>query len=322
MSYKQLLADEAELDKLYNVEAPVETPVDGTIDLTADKFTTEQPVTVAVPAKEPTGAIVDDVTDEPEKPKRTSWKQRYASYKASTDTTIFELRQGNAKLHSDLQSLSATVELLKGQLAEGQPNAVDSVITQEDEDTIGPDAVAIMKKTTEAATKDLKAELAALKEEQKQEAKDRAANARRQADLSFRDRLVDLVEGDLSEIDSDPKFSKYLQAVDPVTGVPRKRYFDSAVSSGDIVRTAGFFNDYTKTLAPSKDSILAKEVTPIGTGATPSPEGSKPQTYTIAEYNAVYDALNKRSYQSTKEKNELIKQADLLDQAYVEGRII
>lgn len=323
MSLARLKQEEADMDKMYYSKASDKDPEAGTPDLSAETtFETEPVVTedLAKDFSEPTLPDTKESTEEPEKSKRTNWKKRYTNFKASADTTIFQLRQENAQLKENVVALRGDINDLNGQLDALKPSTFDGSITQEDEDTIGPDAVRIMKKTTEAVSKPLQKELEALRKE-KLEAEARAAKAARQsASESFKGKIESLVE-DFDSLDVNPKFMTYLDETDPLTGQPRRVFFDKAVSYGDFVRTAGFYNDFAKTLPQSKAEILGKKVSPLGGGATPTGGVGKPKTYSLDEYNETYALYNKGGFRTQEERTNLLNKMDLMDQAFVEGRI-
>jgi len=324
MSLDRLKKEEAEMEELYYSKASSKEPEVGTEDLLAGETTKEETAELEAVANSFEGATPQEVVEDsvqPEKPARTNWKKRYTNFKASTDTTIFQLRQENATLKESLVGLRGNIADLTEQLTALKPSTFDGVITQEDEDTIGPDAVKIMKKTSEALSKPLEEKLKQLEDEKRAREVADAKASRADASAGFKGKLVSLVE-DFDKVDLNPKFLQYLGETDPQTGVPRKEFFDRAVAYGDFVRTAGFYNDFARSLPQSKESILAKKVAPIGGGATPSAEGvGRPKTYTMEEFDKTYSDYQKGAYRNLEEKNNLIKKMDLLDKAFTEGRI-
>lgn len=266
--------------------------------------------------------VETEEVSEAEKKKRTSWKQRYSTYKATTDATIYQLRQGESSLKQKIAELSKVV----GELQDVKATEVDlfaGVITEDDEDLIGTEAVGIMKKATEAANKPLLEEIKRLKAERLADTQRQADSAKATSTAELRNRLSNLVEN-FETIDISQGFSNFLDEVDPHSGYQLKRLYSNAVSSGDIYRVADFYKKYSESLPPSKESILEEKVAPTGQGgsAVNTGESTKKQVYSVAEYVKASTDYTKKNWRNNNEKQQLIEKMAMLEQAYSEGRVL
>lgn len=266
----------------------------------------------------------EETEEEPEKKQRTSWKKRYINYKSSTDQKLFlhrreiaDLKEQIVRLNRLNDALTETVGKLKG-----SKDAFSEVITPEDEEILGSEAIEVMKRAISAANKDTKAELEELKREKKRLAEKEAEYARESSMQDLRGKLTSIVPG-WEEVDLDPKFGDYLQKVDPLSGYTRQVLFANSIQSGDVEGVARFYKGFIETLPPTKESILKKRVTPTGGShsTVDDSRSTRKKTYSIREYEAAYAALNRGDFRSKDERINLEKKVALLDKAFVEGRI-
>lgn len=283
----------------------------------------DQPVQETI-VEDAIGDTTQELTEQPKKP-RTSWKKRYTNYKTSTDQKLFQLRRENADLSERVARLTAKQEelLVAIKNTKKPEDTFRGAITPEDEELLGTEAIDVMKRATDAATADLKAELEQLRRDKVDRARREAEVARESSTADLMSRLDNVVEG-WQDIDEDPKFGNYLDQVDPLSGLTRKVLFGNSISAGDVEGVARFYRGYADTLPPTRESILERKVAPIGEGAgTTVDETINPRvkTYSISEYENVYESLNKGDYKSQAEKKQLLERAALLDKAFIEGRI-
>ena len=270
----------------------------------------------------------------------SSWKKRFTSFKASADNTIFQLRKDNAQLKSDIANvidrnetiLSEVVALKKQISTKSQEDSYDNLFSQEEVDIIGPEAVDIFKKVVKKTAgkpkeenediKLLKEELNLLKKERNNNLRKEKENIETESFGSLKTSLEKIVP-DWQSIDVDPKFLSFLEEADEFSGLPKRNLFASAVQSRDVFNVSRFYNEF-KGLRSSKEDILSKKVTPIGTNSGSSDnldkESNSKKTYTINEFNKFMDDYTKGKYKG-KEKEARIIEARF-DKAFIEGRII
>lgn len=305
MSLEKIKEEERELEKLMYPQAEEENPSE------------EVP---EAPSPEEAPATIEATESEPQKaPKRNDWKKRYSTYKSTTDNTIFQLRRENTELRDSLLRLEDKVTALG---ASKPRDVYEGVITQDDEDLIGTEAVEVLKKTTEAVTNPLKKELMALKAERREAELNRIKRERASSQNDLRSKLSGMIDN-FEAIDMSKGFGTYLSEVDSYSGHTRKHLYSLAVTNGDLFRVAEFYNEYAKTLPPTKDSILEGKIAPVGDNkTTTNTQGVGKITYSINEYNKTYNDYVKGAWKNQKEKKQLIDKMDLLDLAFVEGRIV
>lgn len=265
---------------------------------------------------------------------RTSWKKRYASYKASTDQTIFELRQSVANFQSDVATLRETnaaltedVMNLKSE-ASAKVDQFEGVITPEEEDLIGTEAVDIIKKFASrkqdtSKYDDLLAKIAAMEQEKTDKLKSDSENFQKDTMVELKAKLTNLMP-DWSEIDVDPEFATYMKEPDNTSGLPRTTHYNQAVGSRDVERVLSFYKQFKSLKPRSKQEILAGKVTPVGGGSSQGSERTdNPQKiYSINEYSDFMDSVARGDYRGSKELRLQAKKLERqYDKALMEGRV-
>jgi len=321
MDLEKLHEEEKALDKLvYGEEETPTSPQEEEVK-TEDKVEEE--------SKQP------EVDQKPKKP-RTSWKKRYTNYKATTDNTIFELRKELAAWKSQVASKDSIVEDLQKELSKlkqkltEKVDPFEGVITKEDEDLIGPEAVEIIKKavksrptTDDSRYQMLQEEIESLKREKREQLKREAEAVEKDSLLNLKRKLTALVP-DWETLDLEDGFKEYINDADPASGLPRSKFFLNAVSTFDVERVASFYNAYKALKPKSKEEILESKVTPAGGGSEENDKkvDESKKIYSIQDYNRFMDDLAKGKYNSTA---QLRKEAAVLerkfDLAIMEGRM-
>jgi hypothetical protein len=257
---------------------------------------------------------IEVIEEVQEKPKRTNWKK----LKQDNDKRIAGLKVKADRLVHERKAQAAEIEALRAQL-EAQP-AVPSdpfkdLFSEEDVETIGEEAVDIIKKASttasEASTKQLKAELAQMKEEAK-EAEARAAKQNEQVTYDdFLSNLGEIVEN-YDSIDRDPAFLAFLEDVDRYSGYTKMELLQRAKNSGDVKRVASFFKDFVKESDPNS-TILEEMVSPTGNNGPSTPQEDKeekmPQSYMDNYYNDAMRGRYKSNPSLSKEISDKIDKA-------------
>lgn len=321
----ELKAEELELDRMMfggGEEKPGEKP--GEAPAPSPEFEDEPLESAEATAQAPS---------RPETPKktRTSWKQRYTNYKASTDATLYQLRQDLAVIKAELadvyeerdkeknNTLALQAELRKNK------DPYEGVITDEDREIIGEEAVDVIKRVMDSKKEDPR--LSELQKEVEEYKKDKLRklrldqeNMRTQSQESLRDGLTKLVSN-FESVDNDPKFNIYLSQVDEVSGIPRKDLFAAAVNARDIKGAARFYEDFNSLRPKTREEILAGKVSPSGGGATNSDsQQGGPKLHKFSDWSKFMDRVTKGHFKSSpKEKSRLTA---MYDKAMAEGRMI
>lgn len=275
------------------------------------------------PSEDPVEVKVDnpEVTPEAvEKPKRTNWKKKYeeanrrmAGLKASTDS----FKVTSRKEISDLKEQVAQLAEQVSKAPTVDPFA--DVFTPEDMDTIGSEAVEVIKKATDTAAKSqvnpLKEELKRLKEEA-MAAKEAQVKAEAQSTYdAFLNRLATLVPN-WESINNDPEFIKYLDGVDDASGYPRMTIFRNAEQSNDVGRVAQIMKDYSAT----PEDKLEERIAPTGTPSESQPVNVNKNEMMPASYmDKFHNAVTRGQFKGKqKEYNEIkIK----IEKALAEGNV-
>ena len=329
MSLKRILEEEAAIDKEFYGKAD-----DHSEESTAPVVNDEEEVDEYV--DEPTAIDFPDATqvtqqevttEEPSKP-RVSWKQRFTNYKASTDKTISSLRKENSELVRRLMDLETKFDDLASKHASAlskSSDPLDGVITTEDIDTVGEEAVDIIRKVTkrvaESEAHPLKEELARLKAEKMAADKKAQEDRKRNAYNGF---LVDLgrIVPDFNAINVDSRFVEFMNSYDEITGEKRVDAFRRAEDYLDADRVADFFLEFKRTVPRSKREVLEENITPtVTSGSTVNTSGKqKVETFTAGQVEKFFNDVARGAY-----KNRL-KEADEMEaritKAYISGNIL
>ena len=272
--------------------------------------------------------VLGEVEQEIPKQNRTNWKRRFTNFKASADTTIFELRQEVASLQSSLAHAKGEVQSLRNSTTSAPVDAFDGVFSEQDEATFGTDGLDIVKKATKTAidkaTKPLKDQL------DKAEA-DRISSLRAQAAsheaASYGKFISDLenLAPDYKEVNVNPGFLEWMKLPDTYSGITRAKLFSAAEGSKDVSRVAEFFVEYSNLVKPTKPADpMDKHITPVGGGSASSTprnnKGTKDQVVILqSEINAFYTSVSKGHYAGR--HDEVLAIEAQIDQALLEGRI-
>lgn len=269
-SLEEMEKDIEEMEKVFS------NPEEENESATETENETEE-LTEVETTEEEQESIPEETTDtiEEQKTKKTreDWKKRFTKYKAATDATIHQLRvdyaaalEQNNGMFRRVQELVEEVRTLRDQIS-----ANEDIFSDEEKDVLGVDAINAIQKANktllEKQVKPLQEELRKRDLDVQKERELRAAQERERAYADFKAMLAANVTGDLEAINLDPKFAEWLNTTEPGTGVPRIISFRKAESVGDVMRVAGFFNEY-EARKSSGNNLLEKKVTPTGKGTT------------------------------------------------------
>jgi uncharacterized phage infection (PIP) family protein YhgE len=326
---EKLLKEEKEAEELLygqSEENPSETE--------APSPEVEEEETAPVEESSETSEETKDKTDP--KPKRENWKKRYIGYKSSTDKTIRDLRLEVHDYHDRFKALEAKYNNLVEQYTkirdeiESARDPFEGVFSQDDIDTLGPEALEAMKKAA-LATKVKEAtdssEVTELREEinrlKKAEQERKAAARAEEDDKSLRDlqaRLERMIPK-FSQIDNDPGFGEWLNDLDEASGQLKIDLLTNAVNSRDVVGVARFYKEYSESLEAPKDSFMDDYITPEADAVdSVAPDGRQnKKRYHISEYEEFMDELTKGTYRGREKEAKKIELA--FDKAFLEGRV-
>jgi len=205
------------------------------------------------------------------------WKKRFIGYKQSTDETIHQLRTMLATREQERASSSYELEQLRTQIEELRKASPQSfvpqgVLSEEDLATLGPDNAERIAKIAyaqiEQQKKDVDAKLAAVMKKYNDREAVEAQQELIRSNQDYWGRVQNLVK-EAPEIDNDPKFSDFLNTVEPNSGKTWRDLGAAAKASWDVSRMADIYKAYQQANAkPTR----AGEVTPRGQGAGTAPQ--------------------------------------------------
>lgn len=233
----------------------------------------------------PPDNTVSQETKPAEVPEET-WAQKYHTLKGMYDAEV-------PRLYSDLREMKAQVQQLIADKAEIEARKsveipqVESLITDEDKEAFGPDLIDLIERATNSKVATLMNREAELVKEIK-ELKGQLGTVTERQVVSEKDRfLAGLAQQvpDWEAINVDPGFLSWLQAVDPVYGIPKQVALSNAYEGGDVARVATIFNSYKGTIAPKAPKArtgqeeLQRQVAPTRTRSGTPPTNSESEQY-------------------------------------------
>lgn len=330
MSLKRILEEEAQIDKEFYGKADDHSEESTATVVNNEEEDMEEYVEESAPIDFPDATQVTQqevTTEEPSKP-RVSWKQRFTNYKASTDKTISSLRKENSELVRRLMDLETKYDDLASKHANvlsKSSDPLDGIITTEDIDTVGEEAVDIIRKVTkkvaESEAHPLKEELARLKAEKLAAEKRAQEERKRNAYNAFLSDLGRIVP-DYAAVNVDSRFIEFMNGYDEITGEKRVDAFRRAEDYLDADRVADFFIEFKRTVPRSKREVLEENITPtVTSGSTVNTSGKqKAETFTARQVEDFFNDVARGVY-----KNRM-KEADELEaritKAYISGNIL
>jgi len=260
---------EQRLTKLAQQEAELiaaaegKTVSEGTTDVPTP--TQSEPSVTEVPTEAKVVSTTEQETkEEPVEQGLDYWKKRaldseyrFGKYKASTDTTIYQLRSEVRDLRAEKVDLIQKVSDME--LATPSPTQ-EELFKPEVVDVLGTEAVDAIKSVierTQAESRKTQQDLTA------QRQKDEASRMQSAESAKYESFLVALESyvPDCRIMNNDGKFIDWLGIPD-ATGVSRLDRMRAAQNIGDVERVAQFFNAYKETLkpvaTPKRDSIASR----------------------------------------------------------------
>lgn len=342
MDLAKLRSEEAELERKYYGKQEEENPKSKETKAPPQEVEEEsvkkETITTSFDDNDELPEVQDQSEEESEKKERVSWKKRYTSYKASTDETIHKLRLEvanlrEAMLNKEEKTLAAQKENAKLKMeierAKGDREE-ETIFSQEDEDILGPEAIAIMKKAMKAKTgskeeseriKLLEEQLELLRKKEIEAARQRREELAGQSMTRVKEKLTQVFP-QWEQVDKDPKFSEYIKGIDELSGSTRQTLFTKALDSRDVGRLASFYKDFYKLTNPkgSKD-ILESMITPTGSNVSNvNPDSNRKKNYSMKDYIRFMDDVSKGRFRGREREARQIEQR--FDKALMEGRMV
>jgi len=307
----------------YNPDSP--PPAPGVPEEVEDDREDDNESEAVAPESEPTLEPPVEESSEPGE----DWEKRFKGYKASTDRTIHELRQMLAEREGDRATLLHEVEQLQRQVKDlvkssPQGGIPAGVLDPEDVEILGVENARRIARVAQAAADKVRAEYeekyGMLTRKQHQREKAEAEAQAKKATEDYWGRVKELVP-DAADIDRNPKFSEFLNEVEPLSGKTWRDLGQAAKAAWDVGRMAEIYKAYKGTGEQKPDR--SAEVVPRGTAHANAPARSATgeKLWTRKGYEkAVMDVM--RGGPPTPEKSKRIDKlhADFMT-ALREGRV-
>jgi len=290
----------------------------------SDEPQQSDPVAEAQPAQEqPTEPVAEPVVEA--KPVE-DWEQKYRSLQGHFNAEVPRLHQQNKELASQLQAMQQQIADI--QKPKQQPTD-DRLVTDEDVSQYGADLIDLQRRVTREVVREfvnpLKEELAQRDAKINQLETMLGKTGGDVATLSFEQRLERAIP-DFPQLNADPKWIAWLDAVDDYTGEPRRAYAEYIYNQGNVDKLkqiVGFYKKATGQQAQDQQrqqrkTELERQTQPTRTASASSvPAGER--IYTEAEFNRLW---NKVRELYAKGQNDEANQLDIeLTQATMQGRV-
>lgn len=212
------------------------------------------------PAPTPPAADVNAPAEPPAAPQPTQdeiWQQRYqtlqAKYNAEVPRFAEQLRQANARMQD-----------LEQKLAEKQAEPPKPVVSDEDKQAFGEDLLDTVDRIAKARTAEMAAQLAE-RDRQIAELQTKVGQVAGTVDEDAFFTNLDRAMPEWQQINVTQDFvNRWLQEVDPLTGVSRMTILRSHVAARDVERTLNVFRTYKASVTPAQppSNPLAAQVAP------------------------------------------------------------
>ena len=121
--------------------------------------------------------------------------------------------------------------------------------------------------------------------------------------------------------DSDPRWRTFLNASDPLSGVPRRTIGNSALTTGDVTRIVSLLTEFRPlTSTPAKKTPLPPTAKPRGRGKTVVTQATTKPNITESAMNKFYADVARGRYRGR--EAEVAQREREIEDAVAEGRIV
>ena len=259
------------------------------------------------------------------------WKNRFTSYKASTDNTIHGLREEIKAMNEKIETMNAEREALEAQATIEPLNAKD-VLSESERDDYSEEFVDMVGKVSVANAKHLldnQSKVIASLQKQVEELSGTVKQSNEAIAKTETERFYD----DLDEavpawesLQKDARFNVYMSEPDPLSGFERGQLLQKSLEDNDVKRAILLYTSFAKEhglpLANPTSSVNPLEVVPDDAGAGHGGGNDVDEAiYSQEKIDNFYQqwATNKKSLNMTDE--ELTAQDKLYSAAILEGRV-
>lgn len=280
---------------------------------------------VEVPPKQVEPAPAPVVEQKPD----SVWEHKYRTLEGKYQAEVPRLHQQNKELATQLQTLTATVEVLKQ--PQQTPSATEPLVSAKDVEEYGQDLIDVQRRVAREVMAPLQVELskrdaviAELRKAQEKTGADVTA-------VTFEQRLAQSVP-DFQTINVSPEWIAFLDEPDPFTGEPRRAFAEYAYNNqhvDGVKKVVDFFKAMKSPTQTAPDPAaerqarqaeLERQVTPTRTTASqPVNPAVSTRIYTEAEMVAQFSKV--RALNVSGKYDEASKLEAELSDAYVQNRV-
>ena len=294
----------AELDKMF--EQPQEQPNE------AEAKADQEPVETPTPAP-----------SAPVKSEAETWQQRYQTLQGMFNAEVPRLNAQLRELQQQLQAAQAQQSAPK----QVSQEPAKKLVTEQDVEAYGGELIDLMRRQAsevfQAERMQFRNDLAKLEAENADLRKQLGGVAERQGQNDRRSYFMELAKlvPDYESVNLDPAFIGWLAEVDPISGLTRQTFLNTAFEQFDPARTAAVFNGWKQlagTVAPVKQE-LERQVAP-GTSrasAQTSQSSGADRIWSMTEIERFYMDASKGKYG----RDEAARIEAEIDAAVATGRI-
>jgi len=266
------------------------------------------------------------------------WQQKYQTLKGKFDSEVPRLSGELRETRGQLNEVLNRLDQMQPPQPQAQPAPEAPLVTDEDIENFGPElADFIRRQATVVAsgmTAGLREENATLRQQVEQVG---ATTGQVQVDR-YLTRLRELVP-DYETINVDQGFLNWLGEMDPMAGVPRQAFLNTAFEARDPDRTATLFNSYKEQAGitprqpaptppapqpqPGNGAVPAGLETQIspgsGSGGGVPQGGTADQIWTAADIRNFTNDILRGTYKGREGEQQAIQNA--IDDAIASGRV-
>jgi len=291
------------------------------------------------PAPEPAPQQAPDLTPPPPGDDG-DWQQKYQTLKGKFDSEVPRLSGELRETRGQLNEVLNRLDQMQPPQPQAQPAPEAPLVTDEDIENFGPElADFIRRQATVVAsgmTAGLREENATLRQQVEQVG---ASTGQVQVDR-YLSRLRELVP-DYETINVDQGFLNWLGEVDPIAGVPRQAFLNTAFEARDPDRTARLFNTFKEQAGitprppaptPPQPGVganggnggvpagLETQISPnAGSGGGTPAAAAADQIWTAADIRNFTNDILRGTYKGREGEQQAIQNA--IDDAIASGRV-
>lgn len=262
--------------------------------------------------------------------------QKYRTLQGMYNAEVPRLHSQNKELNArvaQLEQLLATMSAQPTQAPQVTQQQKQKLVTQEDIAEYG-ESIDVMRRVYQEEVSDLHGEIAQLKgiiqQLQTNVVPQVQAVAKRQA-VSAEEKFWNDLSADVPNwqaVNNNQEFHNWLLQVDPLTGITRQTYLESAQQELDARRVANFFrtwlelNGQAAVAQPNRKasaSELEKQVAPGRSRSAPAPASDKGRTYSPEDIRNFFNDVRAGKYKGRDAERDRIERDIFAAQR--EGRI-